>query len=92
MDKITGNDIDINTIEQLNLANLGCLNTYKEMLDSVEYMHQNLLCAQMFENDERLDKKVAISDEIISEMAVIAQQYVKITFLLDKLENLLKSE
>ena len=56
MDKITGNDIDINTVEQLNVA------------------------------------KVAISDEIISEMAIIAQQYVKITFLLDKLENLLKSE
>ena len=92
MDKITGNDIDINTVEQLNVANLGWLNTYKQMLDSVEYMHQNLLCAQMFENDELLNRKVAISDEIISEMAIIAQQYVKITFLLDKLENLLKSE
>jgi hypothetical protein len=92
MDKITGSDIDINMINTLNSANLSCLNSYKDMLDSIEYMHQSLVCAQMFDNDEAIEQKVTISDELISEMAVIAQQYVKITFLLDKLENLLKTE
>jgi hypothetical protein len=92
MDKIVGNEIDINTIGKLNLANLNSLNSYKEMLDSLEFMHQNLLCAQMFETNDLLDKKVALSDDIITEMAIIAQQYVKITFLLDMFENLHKSE
>ena len=92
MDKIVGNEIDINTIEKLNLANLNCLNSYKEMLDEVEYMHKNLSCAQMFDSDELLNNKVIISDEIITEMSIIAQQYIKITFLLDKLENLHKPE
>ena len=92
MDKIVGNEIDINTIEKLNLANLNCLNSYKDMLDAVEYMHKNLVCAQMFDSDQLLNNKVVISDEIITEMSIIAQQYVKITFLLDKLENLHKPE
>ena len=92
MDKIVGNEIDINTIGKLNFANLNCLNSYKKMLDAVEFMHQSLLCAQMFEDNDLLNKKVSMSDEIISEMAIIAQQYVKITFLLDNLENLHKPE
>jgi hypothetical protein len=46
----------------------------------------------MFEDNDLLNKKVSMSDEIISEMAIIAQQYVKITFLLDNLENLHKPE
>ena len=46
----------------------------------------------MFETNDLLDKKVALSDDIITEMAIIAQQYVKITFLLDMFENLHKSE
>jgi hypothetical protein len=92
MDKIIGNDIDINTINNLNLANLNFLNSYKDLLNVVELMHQNLTSAQLFDNDENLQDKVTVSDEIISEMSLVAQQFIKITFLLDKLENLHKQE
>lgn len=87
MDKIIGRDIDISTIENLNLANLNCLNSYKDFLDLVEYMHKSISCEQLLNQDEKSNLQLKVSDEIITELAQIAQQYVKITFLLDKLEN-----
>jgi hypothetical protein len=92
MDKIVGNDLDMNTLNNLNVANLNFLNSYKELLNVVEFMHQNLTSAQLFDNDENLHDKITVSDEIISEMSMVAQQFIKITFLLDKLENLHKQE
>jgi len=92
MDKIVGNDLDMNTLNNLNVANLNFLNSYKDLLNVVEFMHQNLTSAQLFDNGENLHDKITVSDEIISEMSMVAQQFIKITFLLDKLENLHKQE
>lgn len=89
MDKVFGRDIDKSTIEKLNFSNLNCLNAYKEMLDLVETMHQNITCENLLQSDDKSKTLMNISDDLVTEMASMAQNYVKITFLLDKMENML---
>lgn len=89
MDKLFGREIDKSTIDKLNLSNLNCLNAYKDMLDLVETMHQNIACENLLEGDDKSKNLMLISDDLITEMSLLAQNYVKITFLLDKLENML---
>lgn len=89
MDKIFGREIDKSTIEKLNQANLNSLNAYKEMLDLVETMHKNIICENLLQSDLDSKNLMSLSDNLVTEMSFMAQNFVKITFLLDKMENML---
>jgi hypothetical protein len=83
MDKIFGREIDKSTIEKLNQANLNSLNAL------VETMHKNIICENLLQSDLDSKNLMSLSDNLVTEMSFMAQNFVKITFLLDKMENML---
>lgn len=59
------------------------------MLDLVETMHKNIICENLLQSDLDSKNLMSLSDNLVTEMSFMAQNFVKITFLLDKMENML---
>ena len=92
MDKITGFDVERVSLEKIHNANLEFLIKYRDLLDAVENMHQNVSGLNLLEQNETITNLIEYSSEIVSTVSKFAPSLLKVSVLLDKIENLSKSE
>lgn len=92
MDKIIGSDVERVSLEKIHKVNLEFLIKYRELLDAVENLHQNVCGLNLLDQSDKVKDTIDCSSEIISTITKFAPEFLRISMLLDKIEFLSKDE
>jgi hypothetical protein len=92
MDKVTGNELDLESIQVIHDLNLETVQTYRLLLDAVDNLCKNSEGSIMIDDSPENKERVAIIQELGSSVARLAPEFLRYTILLDSLDKFYKND
>lgn len=92
MDKITGDSIDLLSVQKITSKHLEMLQIYSNLLNEVEELDNQMKAMKLVDESPISAEKSEITDTITKTVSNMVLDFVKITSCLHNLENLLTAE
>ena len=92
MDKITGDSIDLLSVQKITSKHLEMLQVYSNLLNEVEELDNQMKAMKLVDESPLSVEKSEITDMITKTVSNMVLDFVKITSCLHNLENLLTTE
>ena len=92
MDKITGDSIDLLSVQKITSKHLEMLQVYSNLLNEVEELDNQMKAMKLVDDSPLSVEKVDITDNITKTVSNMVLDFVKITSYLHNLEKLLTTE
>lgn len=92
MDKITGDSIDLLSVQKITSKHLEMLQIYSNLLNEVEELDNQMKAMKLVDESPSSAEKSEITDMITKTVSNMVLDFVKITSCLHNLENLLTTE
>lgn len=92
MDKITGDSIDLLSVQKITSKHLEMLQVYSNLLNEVEELDNQMKAMKLVDDSPLSVEKVDITDNITKTVSNMVLDFVKITSYLHNLEKLLTAE
>lgn len=92
MDKITGDSIDLLSVQKITSKHLEMLQIYSNLLNEVEELDNQMKAMKLVDESSLSVEKSEITDMITKTVSNMVLDFVKITSCLHNLENLLTTE
>ena len=92
MDKITGNELDLESIQNIHDLNLATVQSYRMLLDAVDNLCKNSEGSILVDDSPENKERLAIIQELGSSVARLAPEFLKYTILLDSLDRFYKND
>lgn len=92
MDKITGDSIDLLSVQKITSKHLEMLQIYSNLLNEVEELDNQMKAMKLVDESPLSAEKSEITDMITKTVSNMVLDFVKITSCLHNLENLLTTE